>query len=555
MPKLFLFLSACLLLSSIPSLGQSPGDGQFGCPGPTQFFTKPTLVFLPLSKDLIDRWGQRPSVSFSGFDEHQYGFQQATIYAWRSEVQQSDENGDPVYRLRLAVRLSGTRGIRWFQLVQPIGNLDTAQSATRDELLHMQANSSMLIPHDPDSDQSASLGEMANLVSIRLATPTASIPIFMVDFGYRTAGVEAERVVANRLLLDLRSGKPNISGAVQCPSVVAAAPCDSPDQPKAGYDNLRCLWDTSISDFRCTMTSPFGGEYAFRTATRDFYLFSAKPAWPSWYTAQTPPDLRSLAIQLSANSGSTVPANIMVPELGPVTLIASYKDLLPGTETLIFSSPGAGPTVNAHFWLAAISSRNVTIQSIEKWVISGEKSDESVAPAGYTPELRNDEYRTSPLEDRAGFHALQVVMTSGAQSGADQSSSQPVHVVYWIGVEAVNGKLVSSAVRVASDASTYGSCAADAHDGTAISIEQQGGMAAATVHVRPAAFSARELAPPQPGDAEVPAGCVWIGALYWKPGDGFRVRKTDQDCDEGMPQVSITDDGQISLKDSGDQEQ
>jgi hypothetical protein len=555
MPKFPLLLFACLLLSCVLTVAQSPGDGQFGCPGPTQFFGNTSLAFAPLSQAAISRWGQRPSVSFSGFEETRYGFQEIAIYTWRTEVQQSDENGDSVYRLRLAVRLTGARGVRWFELVQPLGNLDTAQTATNDDLLHMQANASMLSPRDTGSDESSSLGEMANLVSIRLATPTPSVPLFVVDFGYRTPGVEAETVVSNRLLLDLRSGKPRISGAVQCPSAVAAGTCDSPDQPKAGYDNLRCLWDTSTGDFRCTMTSPFGGEYASRTATRDFYLLSGRPAWPAWYTAQTPSDLLSLALQLSANPASNG-VNIMVPELGPVNLIASYKDLLPGTETLIFSSPGAGPTVNAHFWLVTISSRgSVVTQSIEKWVISGEKTDEGAAPAGYTPEFRNDEYRTTTLEDRAGFHAVQVVMTSDAPSGAEQGSSQPVHVVYWVGVQAANGKLISSAVRVASDGSTHGSCAADAHDGTAISIEQQGGMAAATVHVRPAAFSAREMAPPQPDDAEIPAGCVWIGALYWKPGAGFRVRKTDQDCDEGAPQVSITKDGQISVQDSADQEQ
>ena len=554
MPKFLLLLSATFLLSCALSLAQSPGDGQFGCPGPTQFFGNPSLAFTPLSQADVNDWGERPSVRFSGFSQTQYGFQEIAIYSWRAEVQQSDANGDPVYRLRMAVRLTGARGLRWFELVQPVGNLDTAQTATNDDLLHMQANASMLSPRDAASNESASLADMANLVSIRLATPAASVPLFVVDFGYRTPGVEAETVVSNRLLLDLRSGNPKISRAVQCPSTVAAGPCDSPDQPRAGYDHLRCLWDISTDDFRCTMTSPFGGEYASRTATRDFYLLSAKPAWPSWYTAQTPPDLRSLALQLSANPASNG-VNIMVPELGPVNLIASYKDLLPGTETMIFSSPGAGPAVNAHFWLVTISSRgSVATESIEKWVLSGEKNDEGAAPAGYTPEFRNDEYRTTSLEDRAGFHAVQVVMTSDAQSRAEQGSFHPVHVVYWLGVEAAYGKLISSAVRVASDGSTYGSCAADAHDGTAISIEQQGGMAAATVHVRPAAFSGREMAPPQPDDAEVPAGCVWIGALYWKPGAGFRVRKTDQDCDEGAPQVSITKNGQISIQDSGDQQ-
>jgi hypothetical protein len=124
--------------------------------------------------------------------------------------------------------------------------------------------------------------------------------------------------------------------------------------------------------------------------------------------------------------------------------------------------------------------------------------------------------------------------------------------VYWIGVEAASGKLVSSAVRVASDGSTHESCAAGSHDGTAISIEPQGGMAAATVHVRPPDALVQSSSA---GDPNIPSGCVWIGGLYWKPGTGFQVRKLDQDCDAGMPLVSISDDGQITLKDGEAPEQ
>jgi len=547
------FIAVLLLCGA--GVAQSAEEGGFGCPGPTQFFEHLTPQFVPIRKNAIARWQQEPGITFGGFDEARYGFQQAVIYVARSEVQQANPDADqgPMYRLALAVAVSGARGERWYQMVEPQGTIDTAQTATPPELLEMQANANTL--GGGNQDESSPLGDLASMLSVHRATPNAGIPVFVLDFGYRTAGVEAQQLVSNRLLLDIRSGKPQLSREAQCVPRVAAGACDSPDQPKAGYDNLHCAWQQPAEDFRCTLSAPYGGEFAARTATRDFYLLSGRPALPDWYTDQTPPDLRALALELRTNP-DIKPAGVMVPGAGPVTLLGRYKDLLPQSEVFIFASPGAGATVNAHLSLVTVAAHgNVAIEAIPKWALSGEKTDEGSAPGGYTPQNRDDEYHIAALEDRAGFHALEAIMTSDAQGSANPDFPEAVHVVYWIGVEGVNGKLVASAVRVASDGSTYGSCAADAHDGTAISIEQQGGMAAATVHVRPAVASV-DLAPPQPDDAQIPSGCVWVGALYWKQGSGFRVRKTEPDCDAGMPHVSITDDGQISVKDdSGEQQQ
>ena len=554
MPK-FLLASLFCFVCCVSAVAQTPGDGQFGCPDRTQFFEKPSLQFVRISQQAIEQWQSRPYLTFAGFDETRYGFQQVVIYASREEVQQGGESDpDPVYRLALAVHLSGTRGQRWYQMVQPQGSIATAQTASPDELPHMQANANMVSGQPTDEDQqSSTLGDMASLLSIRPATPVSSIPIFLLDFGYRSAGVEAAQVVSNRLVLDLRSARPQISKALECLPAVAQAACDVPGEPMAGYENLRCSWDTSASDFRCSLSSPFGGQYATRSASRDFYLLSSRSAWPQWYTSQTPPDLRALALQLS-RTGDATAGNLMVPQLGPVTLLGRFKDLQPGSETFIFASPGAGSSINARLWLATVSAQGVAISPIPKWILSGEKTDESAAPAGYTPVAANDRYHISPLADRPGFHALQAVLTfdSSPSANSSQDSAGSSHVVYWIGVEAVNGKLVSNAVRVASDGSTYGSCAADSHDGTAISIEPQGGMAAATVHVRPPDALVQSSST---GDSDVPSDCVWIGALYWKPATGFQVRKVDQDCDAGMPLVSISEDGQITVKDTGVQNQ
>ncbi len=69
----------------------------------------------------------------------------------------------------------------------------------------------------------------------------------------------------------------------------------------------------------------------------------------------------------------------------------------------------------------------------------------------------------------------------------------------------------------------------------------QPGMAAATVHVRPADL------PTTRQNVQAPI-CVSIGALYWKGGTGFAVQKTSQDCDEAIPEISITEDGVITAK-------
>ena len=547
MPKYrFVFLVFLLSIVAVcAAAAQSGGDGQFGCPGRTQFFSKVDLQFAPVGQDAIEQWQARPALAFDGFDEKRYGFRQVAFYRWREPLQAQTDNGgsgtadaDSVYRVQLAVRLMGARGDQWFEL-----NSANGEKATPDELLYMEAGA------DAGGDEEQAAAAIAQTFSIRPATPDPALPLFLLDFSYSSP---ATGPVVNRLLLDARPGSPQISKAVQCMQGQpdAGGVCDVAD--RTVYDNLRCAWEAATGDFHCAMTSPFGGGNSGRIARRDFYLFSDKPALPDWY-AQSPADLGALAIQLRSQTGTA--SGVMVPGLGPVTLLARYKDLLPGSEAFIFASPGAGAKVNAHLSLVIVSAQGQPIVGrIPTWVLSGEKKDESPRPRGYTPLPVNDVYRTAPLEDRAGLHAFKAVLTSESNAAADQPSSGPTHVVYWIGVEAVDGKVVSSAVRVASDGLSAATCAQEVHDGTAISIEPQQGMAAATVHVRPPDLPGEAAAQPD-DESEAPSGCVWIGALYWKAGSGFQVRKVDEDCEAGMPQVTITGEGQITVKAASSTEQ
>jgi hypothetical protein len=533
MPK---YNSACLLsllalILCLPARAQS-GDGRFGCPARTQLFEHVDVEFTPLNEDAIELWKNRPGLAFEGFDEKKYGFRQIAFYRWREPLQQDGDSPAPVSTASLAVRLVGSRIDQWFEWRQSPSVSDSSGSATPNDLLSIQA--------DPGNESPEQLADtVAQTFIIRPATTDPALPLFLLEFGYSGSN----GTVVNRLLLDGRSGSPQIGKAVQClEAAPAGGACDV--LTRAGSDNLSCAWEAASADFRCSRTSPFG-DNSPRMSRAAFYLFSAKPAALDWSAAQTLPDVGELAVELSK---SRAPANaIMVPDLGPVTLLARYKDLLPGDEVFLFASPGSGATVNAHFSLVRVSAQGrATVQDIPKSVLSGEKTDESQRPVGFTPVPGNDRYRTMPLADRPGFHALEAVMT--VDSAAEQQPPvEPTHVVYWIGIEAVGGKLVPSAVRVASDGLSYGSCAQEAHDGSAISIEPQQGMVAATVHVRPPDIPANTT-PQEAEQSDTLSGCVWIGALYWKPETGFQVRKVDDECASGVPQVSISEDGQIAVK-------
>lgn len=515
------------------------GESEFGCPGRTQFFAHPDLQFVPIAQDAIEQWKTRPALAFRGFDEKKYGFQQIAIYRWRvplqprsnSDAEASAPGAQTVYRVELAIRLVGSHGDAWFEL-----SVAGARGSAPGELLYMQAP-------DTGSDQALQAADaLGQSFSIRRAAVDPALPLLLLEFSYNNDAADA---VSNHLLLDVRSGRPQISKAFECiESESVSSICDVHTRP---YENLRCAWEAAAGDFRCAMTSPFGAENAVRIARRDFYLFTAAPAPANWYRSQSARDLATLAVQLGrteAGTGSVV----MVPEFGPVTMLAHYKDLLPGTEQFVFASPGAGPRLNTHFSLVSVSSEGrASLQTIPKWVLSGEKADESARPRGYTPLPTYDRYRTEPLEDRGGFHSFQVALTTTSGAVYDEPPSGPTHVVYWVGLEAVDGKLVANAVRMASDGSITASCAQETHEGTAIAIEPQRGMAAATVHVQPSRSPDGPAEKPTE-EADAASACVWIGGLYWKTATGFQVRKIDDDCEAGMPEVSISEEGQITVK-------
>lgn len=555
-------LPIALLL--VPSCGfaQVNARGRFGC-GQNQragFDGRPDLQFVAVgAPDAIKQWKTRPVLAFGGFDAIKYGFTQVEFYRWHLPVpgrEDFDGTNNSKDRLALAVRVVAPGGERWFELANP-------EKEAEDQLYIQPRDESDTSENPEDTVEqhgsSAKPDEMTGWISIQVATPDAGLPLFILKYQHSDLEVYSASLLENKLLVDLRTSTPQVVKAVSCTSFESiGGACSGRDEANEGHDTLQCQWETKAGDFHCTMTAPYGSLHAARTARTDFYLLSDKPAIPSPHDpADFVADLRDLAF-LIRNNNTNRTEGVLVSGLGPTTLLEHFKDLLPETDIFVFASPGAGDMLNAHLSLVSIQAdAKFDMQAIPKWGIVGDETDEyktnehkdavpinagdlDRTPGNYLPIDADDAYRTHLLEQRPGFRAFDVVLTVGS------GKSSPVHVIYWVGVEAVDGKLVANAVRLAGESWVYGGCGEEYFEGTARFIRRKAGVAEATVGVQGRYNPESSDAFPPDYPAEGP-NCVWTDFLHWKAGAGFRVRKLGEDCKALHREVKITDDGSIQL--------
>jgi hypothetical protein len=543
---------ALLLFVPLCGFAQINANGQIDCRQEQRASVDhPNLQFVVIAAtDAIKQWKTRPVVAFDGFDAVKYGFTRAEFY--RSHVPvpgREDFDGTTTSkdRLALAIRVVNSGGERWFEL--------TAHDKETEDQLYIQPLDQNDANENPEGtgEQSSSSPEpdgMAGWIDIQLATPEAALPLFILKYQHSDLGTYQAISSENKLLVDLRTSTPQTVNSVSCRSFEPiGGACSAQDEANEGIDTLQCQWAPKANDFRCTMTTPYGSPYAERRAQADFYLLSDKPASESAEPAQT---LRDLAF-LIRNDNTNQTQGVLVPGLGPTTMLEHFKDLLPQTDVFVFASPGAGEMWNAHLSLVTINAKGkFEMQAIPKWGIAGEETDEyktnefkDIVPVkpgdsccndNFVPMGADDAYRTHVLEQRPGFRAFDAILTVGSEK------SNPVHVVYWVGLEVVDGKIVANAVRLAGESWMYTGCGQQYREGTARFIRRKPGVAEATVGVQGPYNPESSTAFPPDYPTEGP-NCVWTDFLHWKASAGFRVRKVGEDCKTPHEDIKISDDG------------
>jgi hypothetical protein len=452
-------------------MAQMRTAGQIGCRQEQRASVdRPNLQFVVVAApDAIKQWKTRPVIAFDGFDAVKYGFTRAEFYRWHLPVpgrEDFDGATSSKDRLALAIRVVNSAGERWFEL--------TARQKEAEDQLYIQPlneNDASENPEDTGEQQGSGSkpDEMAGWISIQLATPDAGLPLFLLKYQHSDLEVYSASSLENKLLVDLRTSTPQTVNSVSCRSFESiGGACSGRDEGSEGSDTLQCQWDAKASDFRCTMTAPYGSPYAQRRAQEDFYLLSDKPTSAASASVESVQRLRDLAF-LIRNNNTNRTEGVLISGLGPTTMLEHFKDLLPQADVFVFASPGAGEMWNAHLSLVTIGAEGkFEIQAIPKWGIAGKETDEyktnefkDIVPikAGdlccndnFVPIGTDDEYRTHVLEQRPGFRAFAAILTVGSEK------SNPVHVVYWVGLEVVDGKIVANAVRLAGESWMYGGC-------------------------------------------------------------------------------------------------
>ena len=544
-----------LLLLPYCGVAQINTAGQISCPQEQRASVdRPGLQFVVIAApDAIKQWKIRPVVAFGGFDAVKYGFTRAEFYRWHVPVpgrEDFDGTMNSKDRLALAIRVVNSSDERWFELA-------ARQKETEDQLYIQPLDRNDADETREDTGEQLGSGpkpdEMAGWISIQLATPDAGLPLFILKYQHSDLEVYSASSLNNKLLVDLRTSTPQTVNSVSCRSFESiGGACSGRDEGSEGSDTLQCQWDTKASDFRCTMTTPYGSPYAQRRAQSDFYLISDKPASESSEPAQS---LRDLAF-LIRNNNTNLTDGVLVSGLGPTTMLEHFKDLLPEIDVFVFASPGAGEMWNAHLSLVTIDAEGkFDAQAIPKWGIAGEQTDEyktseakdivpikagdSCCNDNFVPIGVADAYRTHILEQRPGFRAFDAILTVGSEK------SNPVHVVYWVGLEAVDGKIVANAARLAGESWMYKGCGQEYSEGTARFIRRKAGVAEATVGVQGPYNPESSTAFPPDYPTEGP-NCVWTDFLHWKSGAGFRVRKLGDDCKAPHQVIKISDEGSLN---------
>jgi len=550
------------------AVAQTNAPGQFSCdPKLRAEFDDAFLRFDELtSADAIQQWKARPALRFDGFDAATTGFTRVEFYRWHVPVPSREgyDQGamsNSTDRLALAVHVVGPKVERWFEVANVEQESDESLFIQRWGLHDSDSNPSDASTMDGASSES---DEMAGWLHLQLATPNTKMPLFLLLYQHDSSGTYQTETIDHHLLLDLRKGTPEIITVMTCKAFEPiGGACSAQDEAWEGHDTVECPWDAAASDFHCTLTTPYGSPHAARTAQTEFYLLSSKPVEPVANHPGAFADVGQLALRIrenpTAETKDVFVSNVYSQQahsitLGSTTLLQHFKNVLLDSEIFVFASAGPGDMMNAHLSVVTLHGNDKpTIQSIPKWGIAGDQTDEfkrvfgqeEVVPltendledlSVYVP-LARDTYRTHILELRPGFSAFDVIVT------APQNEQNAAHIVYWVGLEAVGGKLIANAVRLAGDSSVYGGCGHEFLEATASLIRKKTGSAEATVRVQ-GQFQP-EYSDPYPTEGP---NCVWSGVLHWKVGAGFRVRKLGDNCNAPHQEIRITDDGEISFQ-------
>jgi hypothetical protein len=451
-------------------------------------------------------------VTFGPFDARRYGFERVEFYP-HAVLPPAEQYGDieTNTELRLYLRLLAPGGESWWTLVLK----DDQHASLAADVSRFQLDPEG--KHPDFSDDPASL-----------AAPDAALPLFRLAFTSRTTGASTVATEQTLLLVDLRSGTPQVGAQLVCSEVDGGGVCGAPDNANAPRATTQCDWQPARQDYLCQSDSG--------SARHSYYLLSRQDAYvPPAGQPQSPGEFA----QWIEKDRAWMKRTPVLEGYGPVQALLRLPAR--GQFRYLMGAPGAAHI--ARFLLVTL--RPGAEPTVQQLAVRGLTEDPEAEPAAPQPDFPSDALPASPalsfhlrrMDAERGLALWQVTATRGEQ-----------HAVYWVGMDGRGPEVTAQALEIATDLSSYSHCGLYREPAAAYAVRLRRAPFRATLTVEPEVYTDEEDRYTDGGLENASPRCPGRAQVAWKTGRGFVVTDLDSDCPKPeLPhRVVIAADGRLT---------
>lgn len=359
--------------------------------------------------------------TFGPFDEREYGFEfidwLAVQDSRQPEAGSQHKESKHVVRYHVCLRSESAR--TWWALSAPQGK----------ESLPL--------------DWQAGLNGLATVAG-------ESKPLFLLEFIYNSSLAWTWH---ESILFDFRSGKPEIVAHLRCGDSEVFGACSATDPSQHDRDEFRCRYSAPDNDFLCVVTTSRPTTWTTRTAESCFWLLTGADVICPRGSGENIASFDSIALQLRERM-IRPGDNVLVPEAGPVVVVASLKGRHRSSTYHLLGSPGVGEGFEPRLWLVVDHAHAAPSVLPLAWASLGASGDIDVAPPMTPNEIGNGtpvgsppSFRVVRSQSHGGFHLIELVVTEGVAKA-----------LAWVVVDETGRKPKGQAILLASTTGEYAGC-------------------------------------------------------------------------------------------------
>lgn len=491
----------------------------WGCSGHDSGFFGPTpwlLNALQASPQIDEHLDQVNSRTFGPFDSQRFGFEYVDWMAvphdprLDTQTQQSTVVEVPYFRLHLR----GGRSESWWQLSVRHG-LDS-----------------------PFGTWKPGANDLAFAADVEM-------PLFLLAYQH-SAGFAASPIWQENVIIDLRSGTPELLAHLQCDKAEGIGACTAPDRADEGREAYSCQYSEPDQDFLCQHTVTYSSDWTTRAFESCFLLQRAADVACAPPPGETARDLAEVALRLQSGA-LAVGSAVHVPGAGLVRTLASFPGRRRGTTHFLLAAPGVTKELDVRLYVVTTPRGATPTVTPLDWVTVGSSGVLAPTEPGLPDELETGTpvgpppvFKVVGTNEKRAFHLVQLVVSEHDARG-----------LVWVGIDDSREPLKGQALLLATNVGDYIGCGAHHFGPHLASGEPRLAPFRATVAYKPDFSEAPGLS--EGGETRADAteeGFPRKARLSWVPAHGFQldILERGEPLFAASGPVQIDDKGSVTFE-------